>query len=213
LKTIFRLITKYKLWLLALLKPLGLWGVGCLAFADAAAVPVPIDPLIALYIWNDKRHFYLYVLMASLGSALGGLVPYVIGRAGGEAFLMRSIDRAKFDKLRDRFERQEFLALMVPSMLPPPTPWKLFVFCAGVFDMRAVNFMLAVFVGRVIRNSVTAWLTIVYGPRIVDLAQALALRHSRVLILGLVLLMAALASWVFLQKRHKRRRQKAALGH
>ena len=68
----------------------------------------------------------------------------------------------------ERFEKQEFLAMMIPSILPPPTPWKLFVFAAGVFEMKIGTFMLSVFVGRVIRYSITAILTIKYGPEIVD---------------------------------------------
>ena len=50
--------------------------------------------------------------------------------------------------MRDRFERQEFLAVMIPSMMPPPAPWKVFVFASGVFEMRVANFLLAVLVGR-----------------------------------------------------------------
>ena len=55
------------------------------------------------------------------------------------------MDRVRFEQVRDRFERQEFLAMLIPSMLPPPTPWKAFVFGAGVFEMKTLNFMLAVF--------------------------------------------------------------------
>ena len=69
---------------------------------------------------------------------------------------MKRINRGRFEQLRDRFEKQEFLAMMIPSILPPPTPWKLFVIAAGVFEMRLSTFLLAVFVGRVIRNLITA---------------------------------------------------------
>ena len=41
---------------------------------------------------SDPHRFYLYVLMAAIGSAIGGLVPYWLGRAGGEIFLMKRID-------------------------------------------------------------------------------------------------------------------------
>ncbi len=53
--------------------------------------------------------------------------------------------------MKARFERQEFWAMAIPSMLPPPTPWKVFVFAAGVFEMRVTLFLLAVFAGRCIR--------------------------------------------------------------
>jgi membrane protein YqaA with SNARE-associated domain len=204
-----RLFLKYKLWILAVLKPLGAWGIGCIAFIDAAAVPVPIDLILAGYVWEDKKHFYLYVIIAALGSALGGLVPFLLGRLGGELFLMKRVDRARYEKLRDRFEKQEFLAMMIPSLLPPPTPWKLFVFGAGVFEMRTVNFLLAVFCGRLIRDSVTALLTIEYGPRIITLATELLTRHTRPILFMFVVLLGLLTVWI-LRKRRRRSGSSAA---
>ncbi len=58
-----------------------------------------MDLIIAGYVWADKKHFYLYVLVAAVGSALGGLVPFLLGRAGGELFLMKRIDRARYEQL------------------------------------------------------------------------------------------------------------------
>ena len=197
MKKIAHLFLKYKIWLLALLKPLGFWGAGAIAVIDAAAFPVPLDLIIAGYVWADKRHFYLYVIVAAVGSAVGGLVPFLLGRAGGELFLMKRIDRARFEKMRNRFEKQEFLAMMIPSILPPPTPWKLFVFAAGVFEMKIGNFMLAVFVGRVLRDMITAILTIRYGPQIVDMVGHLATRHKVALLIGLAVVLAALGYWIW----------------
>ena len=206
MKKILHLLDKYKIWLLAVLKPLGFWGAGCIAFIDAAAFPVPMDLILAGYVWADKKHFYLYVLVAAAGSALGGLVPFLLGRAGGELFLMKRINRARYEQLRDRFEKQEFLAMMIPSILPPPTPWKLFVFAAGVFEMKVSTFVLSVFVGRVIRDMITAILTIEYGPQIVSMAGRLAFQHRVALISGVAVLVAALAYWVWrtMQKRRLR---------
>jgi membrane protein YqaA with SNARE-associated domain len=197
LKKLVHLFVKYKIWLLAVLKPLGFWGAGAMAFIDAAAFPIPMDLILATYVWGDKKHFYLYVIVSSAGSALGGLVFFLLGRAGGELFLMKRINRARFEQLRDRFEKQEFLALMVPSILPPPTPWKLFVISAGVFEMRLSIFLLAVFVGRVIRNMITALLTIEYGPQIVDIAGRLATRHRVALVAGVIVLLALLLYWLW----------------
>ena len=197
MKKILHLLDKYKIWLLALLKPLGFWGAGAIAFVDAAAFPVPMDLILAGYVWADRKHFYLYVIVAAAGSALGGLVPFFLGRAGGELFLMKRIDRDRYEQLRDRFEKQEFLAMMVPSILPPPTPWKLFVFAAGVFEMKVGTFLLSVFTGRVIRDLVTAILTIEYGPEIVNIAGRLATQHRFALVAGLTLLLAALGYWVW----------------
>lgn len=204
MKRTIQLFLKYKVWLLAILKPLGAWGLGCIAIVDAAAIPVPIDLILAGYIWADRKHFYLYVITAALGSALGGLVPFLLGRLGGELFLMKRIDRVRYENLRDRFEKQEFLAMMIPSMLPPPTPWKLFVFGAGVFEMKTVNFMFAVFCGRLIRDSAIALLTIEYGPEIITLVTGLLSRHSQAILFFFLLLLGLLAVWIVRKRRLKR---------
>ncbi len=193
MKRLVELSTKYRVLLLGFLKPLGFWGVGAVAVLDSSSIPVPMDLIVAGYAWSDPHRFYLYVLMAGIGSAIGGLVPYWLGRAGGEIFLMKRIDRARYEKMRDRFERQEFLALMIPSMMPPPTPWKVFVFAAGVFEMKVASFMLAVLAGRIVRFTVVSLLTIRYGPQIVHDLTILMQQHMLGMLVALGVILIVLA--------------------
>jgi membrane protein YqaA with SNARE-associated domain len=162
------ILVEWKLVLLPELVKLGFWGAGAVALLDSSTIPVPMDAILALYVWNDQSHFWLYCLMAAVGSAIGGLLPYGLGRAGGELFLLKRVNRERFERMRTRFESQEFLAMMIPSMLPPPTPWKAFAFAAGVFEMRVVPFMLAVFCGRLVRWMVLSLLVLKLGPGAVD---------------------------------------------
>lgn len=199
MKHLIALYKKYSGLLLTLLKPLGFWGIGLLAILDSSSIPVPMDAFIVFYAWHDARRFYLYVIMAAIGSAIGGLVPYFVGRAGGELFLLKRVNRQRFEAMRDRFERQEFMAILIPSMMPPPTPWKLFVFGAGVFDMRVVNFMLAVFFGRLIRFGVESLLVIHYGPEIIHEIVALTNRHM-VAVITVVAVGLGLAAFYFVRK-------------
>ena len=190
MKHLGALITKYSLLLVALLKPLGFWGAGAIALLDSSTIPVPMDLLIATYIWNDKPHAAIYCLMGAIGSAIGGLLPFLLGRAGGELFLLKRIDRARYETMRTRFEKQEFLALLIPSMLPPPTPWKLFVFAAGVFEMRVLPYLLAVFLGRLVRFGILAILTVRYGPEVVGTVGRMAKEHAHAMltVIGLILI-------------------------
>ena len=158
----------------AILK-LGFWGAGAVAILDSSSIPVPMDAILAVWIWNNKGQFWLYAIMAAAGSAIGGLLPYGLGRAGGELFLLKRVNRQRFEALRARFEQQEFWAMAIPSMLPPPTPWKAFVFAAGVFEMRVPLFMLAVFTGRLIRWLVLSLLVIELGPGAVQVIERHAL--------------------------------------
>jgi membrane protein YqaA with SNARE-associated domain len=163
-------MAKWKLVALFLAK-FGIWGVGGAALLDSSTIPIPMDALLAVYVWNDKNHFWVYCLLAALGSAIGGLLPYGLGRAGGELFLLKRVNRERFERMRVRFENQEFLAMMIPSMLPPPTPWKAFVFAAGVFEMRVVSFMVAVFCGRLLRWLILSMLVLKLGPDAVHLVE------------------------------------------
>lgn len=159
----------WKLVLLPALIKMGFWGVGLVAILDSSSVPVPMDAFLAVSIWKHRGQFWLYCLLAAAGSAIGGLVPYLLGRAGGELFLLKKVDRVRFEAMRTRFERQEFLAVMIPSMLPPPAPWKVFIFASGVFEMRILDFLLAVFTGRMIRWLILSLLVIELGPGAADL--------------------------------------------
>jgi membrane protein YqaA with SNARE-associated domain len=154
--------------LLPFLAKFGFWGMGALALLDSSTLPVPMDAFLALSVWTDKPRFWLYCLLAAIGSAIGGLLPYGLGRAGGELFLLKRVNRARFDRMRIRFEKQEFLAMMIPSMMPPPTPWKAFVFAAGVFEMPVIPFMLSVFCGRLVRWLLLSLLVLKLGPGAVD---------------------------------------------
>jgi membrane protein YqaA with SNARE-associated domain len=184
--------------LLPFLAKYGIWGVGAVALLDSSTIPVPMDAILALYVWSNKGQFWLYCLLASIGSSIGGLVPYGLGRAGGELFLLKRVNRQRFEEMRSRFERQEFLAMMIPSMLPPPTPWKAFVFAAGVFEMRVLHFMVAVFCGRMVRWLALSLLVFKLGPDAVKVVEHHAVT---VMVVVGVLAVAGFAWWWFRKNR------------
>lgn len=167
---------------------------------DSGALGIPLDPVVASYVYLHPGRIWLYVFMAAAGSVLGSLIPYGIGRAGGELLLLKRIDRERFERLRDRFENQEFFAMMIPSMLPPPTPFKLFLLSAGVFEMRPLLFMLAVFAGRVIRFLVLGFLVVKFGPGIVNLVTAVMAKHLIWVLLAFAVLIAVIVSHLKFRK-------------
>jgi membrane protein YqaA with SNARE-associated domain len=168
LHTLKNILKRYTTWIAKVLAPLGPWGVVAIAAVDGSLFGMPVDAVVAGYIYYDRSHFLLYVLLASAGSATGSLVLYGIGYFGGETLLRKRMSRERFAKIHASFERHEFWALMFPAMLPPPTPFKMFVLAASAFEMRLTHFLAAVFAGRFVRFLVLALLTIKFGPQFVQ---------------------------------------------
>ena len=177
MKTIKHILTRYTAVLWALLKPLGVWGVFVVAGLDSAAFGLPLDVVVAGYVYQAPSRLLLYVFMAAAGSTVGCIVLYLIGYEGGEALLRKRISPERFEKIHSAFDTHPFWSLMVPAMLPPPTPFKLFVLAAAVSGMRFGHFLLAIFSGRMVRFLILALLTLKFGPQIVSVVGSLFVHH------------------------------------
>jgi len=185
------ILAKYTAFLGAILAPLGLWAVFVIAFVDAAFVGIPMDPLVAGYVYKFPERFWIFPLLASIGSALGCSILYLVGRKGGELLLEKRISKQRLDSIRLSFERHPFLALMFPAMLPPPTPFKAVVLSAGVFHMQYLEFLLAIFAGRIVRFYLLAFLTLMFGPQIVHAVSTLFREHFALTVAAIAVLVLA----------------------
>jgi membrane protein YqaA with SNARE-associated domain len=198
LKTIGHILARYTAWVLHLLAPLGIWGVFAIAFADSALLGMPVDAIVVYYVYQNHGRLLLYVLMASLGSALGSIPLYVIGYQGGEKVLRKRISEERFLRIHQSFEKHEFWALMFPGMLPPPMPFKIFVLAAAVFEMRFRDFLAAIFAGRFVRFLTLSLLTLWFGPQVLSLIGLLFRQHIYwvlgVVVVGLTILITRYSS-------------------
>lgn len=177
------------------------------AFIDAALFGMPIDAIVCGYAYARPSHLLLYALGAAVGSAGGSLIVYAIGYKGGEVMLKQRMGEARFNRITASFEKREFPLLAVVSMLPPPTPFKLFVLSAGMAEMRPSRFVTAIVLGRFVRFTIESILVIRYGPHIIALL-AEALRHHLSYVVAALVAIAMIAWWVWRIK--KVRRTKAA---
>lgn len=187
------------------MKPLGAWGLGALAVVDTSSIPVPIDALVIDYVAHDHDKFLLYCLMAAVGSAIGSMVPYYFGRAGGELFLLKRINRHRYEALRDKFERQEFLAIMIPAMMPPPMPVKVIEFAAGVFEMKPLLYFGAIFAGKFVRFGLEGLITLLYGPAIINTI-GVAFHEHLGYVLGFIGVIVGLLVFFIIRKLFAKRR-------
>jgi len=137
-------------------------------------------------------------LMATSGSVLGCVLLYFIARKGGEAIFHRKAgDHAH--AIRHWVERNGFVGMLVAALLPPPTPFKFFVFAAGVFEVPLHSFASAITIARLIRYFGIGYLAIRYGTE----ALPYLMQHKvqvTMLVIGAVLLSYSLSRLIL---RHR----------
>jgi len=178
-------------------------GLLLISVLDSSFLSFPelVDVLVVWLTLRNPALLVYYAGIGALGSLLGSLVLYWMGRKGGEAFMRRRFHDRHVDRGLETFQRWGVLALFVPSLLPPPTPFKLFVLSAGVAGVSTVRFVLAVSLGRFVRYGGEALLAVWFGEQVVLYIMDHGLEAG--IILSLVVA-AGVALYVFRARRRAR---------
>ena len=98
----------------------------------------------------------------------------------------------------ERFRRYGLLAILIPSIMPPPMPFKIFVLAAGVSKVRLLDFIMAIAIGRGIRYFGEGLLAVYYGDHAAEFIKENT--GLVALIIGGVALVLG-GGWYFWQKR------------
>lgn len=193
-------------WIYGLALAMGGPGLFTVAFLDSSFISLPQinDILVVLLVTQHKAWMPYFVTMATLGSVVGCYVIYYLAEKGGEAFLRRRLRPGSTERALALYRRHGLMALMVPALLPPPSPFKLFVLMAGVAGVRPVPFVTAIAVARGVRYVGLGILAIYYG----DAALELMRTRGRDVALGMValIIVAAVGFWLW-QRYNSRTRE------
>ena len=140
-------------------------GLLILAFLDSSFLSFPEVPdfLIVWLVTQHPARWLYYASMTSIGSVLGCYVLYAVSRKGGEAVLRRRFRASTLERNLELIRRYGLLAVVVPSILPPPAPFKIFVILAGLSGIGPGSFTAAVIIGRSFRYGIEALLAVWYG--------------------------------------------------
>ena len=157
-------------WLSNLLLPYGGIGLMLLAVCDSSFLSLPElnDILLMTFSINNPEGMLKYAALTTLGSLIGCSLLYSVGRKGGEVFLQKRFGNEKIVRLQRWYQRHGVLAVIIPSLLPPPTPFKVFVLSAGTFGISWPKFLIAVVIGRGIRYFSEGILAVIYGPAAIE---------------------------------------------
>jgi membrane protein YqaA with SNARE-associated domain len=151
-------------WLQGIVASTGGLGLFLIAFLDSSVLTFPVINdllLIDLSIHYPARMLY-YAAMATLGSVGGCLLLYYIARKGGEA-MFRKTAGPRAERIRASTKRNGFVSILVTALLPPPTPFKVFVIAAGALEMPVRTFTLGLTLARGLRFFAEGFLAVKYG--------------------------------------------------
>ena len=144
--------------------PYGGLALFVLAFCESSFFPIPPDVLlIALCMANSPNSFW-YALICSLGSTLGGMFGYGLGRIGGRPLLERWVRAERINLVQRYYQRWDVWAVAVAGFTP--IPYKVFTISAGAFLLNFVRFIIASVLSRSARFFLVATLFSLYGPTI-----------------------------------------------
>src|SRR5262245_28077752 len=161
---------------------LGAPGLFAIAFLDSSFLSLPeIADLMVIYmVTHHKARMIVYAISATLGSLSGCLVMYYLGRKGGDALVSKRFTTRNIERAKASLQRHGVMTVLIPSLLPPPAPFKVFVLLAGVAHIDIRKFVLAVALGRGARYLALGLLAVRYGDR------ALAYMHANSMKVSLI---------------------------
>lgn len=154
-------------WIQAFALSWGGPGLVLIGFLDSSFLSLPeVNDLLVVYMVTQHKHLLLYYsLMATLGSVAGCLALYLVARKGGEAFLRKRFKASHIDRGLRLYQKYGLLVVIVPALLPPPAPFKIFVLLAGVAAVPLWQFVAAVFIARFTRYFGEGLLAVWYGEQ------------------------------------------------
>jgi membrane protein YqaA with SNARE-associated domain len=193
-------LTTWKQKIAGFVGTLGAPGLFLISFLDSSVLTFPVinDLLLIKLSIEHPARMPLYALMAATGSVLGCVLLYFIARKGGEAFFHKKAGR-RGAAIRHWVEENGFVGMLIAALLPPPTPFKIFVFAAGVFEVPLWSYTSAITLARLIRYFGIGYLAVRYGNDALPYLKDHKLEASVVIVL--FVLLSYLVSRVIL--RHK----------
>jgi membrane protein YqaA with SNARE-associated domain len=142
-------------------------GLFVVAFLDSSFLPLPgiTDVLLIVLVTRHKPLAPLYIVATVVGSIAGCLVMHYIGRKGGEALVRQRFTGPRVERAMASLQRYGVMAVLIPCLLPPPAPFKIFLLLAGAVGISAARFAAAIAIGRGIRYVALGYLAVRYGDR------------------------------------------------
>jgi uncharacterized membrane protein YdjX (TVP38/TMEM64 family) len=99
------------------------------------------------------------------------------------------------------FRKYGILAIAIPSLLPPPMPFKIFILAAGAARMRPRDFVIGITLGRGVRYFGEALLAAWYGEAALAKIESLLHDHTGAVLWSMAALTVVAGLWIWRSSR------------
>lgn len=134
---------------------LGILGIFIINVIGSATLFLPAPGIASVIAGGIIFSPLVVATVAALGSAIGDMVGYILGRSGKEVFLKK--DSFWFTIFREIFHKYGFILIVFFSFVPNPFFDAIGIF-AGLFSYNPIRFFAYVLIGRFLRNLALAYL-------------------------------------------------------
>ena len=182
-------------------RALGGIGLFVIALLDSSFLSFPQvnDLLIIVLSTRSPERMPYYAGMTTVGSLIGCFMLYGVARRGGEVFLRKRLKGRYVDRALKLYQKYGLLAVVVPALLPPPVPFKVFVLLAGAAAVSPWRFGIAIVIGRGIRYFGQGYLAVLYGEQAADFMRA----HGAEIGIGLAIAAILIGIGVMMWRRRR----------
>lgn len=142
------------------------WGLVLMGLLDSSLVfflPLGIDFVVILLAARNPELFWLYALLATVGSVAGASATFWIGRKVGQHGLSRLIKPSRLKRIEQRVSERAAVSVAALAIIPPPFPFTAFVLTSGAVGANAWSFLVTLAGVRLLRFMVEAALAVRYG--------------------------------------------------
>ena len=145
------------------LTPGGLVVLGALDSSLIFFLPLGIDFAVIILAAKKPEWFWLYGMLATIGSLVGVALTFWIGRKVGEHGLEKFIKPSRLERIQQRVGHSAAVTVAALGIIPPPCPFTAFVLTSGAGRVNAWTFLLTLLGVRALRFTVESALAARYG--------------------------------------------------
>lgn len=184
---------------------LGGFGLLIMGVLDSSFLFMPLGNDLLIVAMTVKKHAMLpyYAFMAASGSVLGCALVDFLSRKGGEAGLEKTMSPRRLEYVKKKVKKSAGWAVAFASLMPPPFPFTPFIAAASALQYSRKKLLTVVAVTRLVRFLIVGLLAVVFGERILHLAEKPALQYAILAIVVISIAGSALSIYTWIKRSRK----------